>query len=303
MKYVLALSIFIALSCNVVLADAYKCVSSTGKVSYSEKRCEKGKVLKNGQWKNVDQREMELMESHEKLLDRVKVAETKGMSANQAMLLNSVLKTKYEDFDSLGYTSGQWMQVLSLLKLREDSLEAVATEISLRYTTDELNSYEAHQFNLFKAKKIDVRFDKSLSEKKQIAPYVIKVQEEYMKEQARLEQINRLKVRAEEIRAEEIRAANVGDKGKVSHADAVWIGKTAVKRLLKDSDSAEFRGIEYVRFKSGGFACGEVKSKNSFGGNTGWQHFISAGTQTAYLEEQVTDFRAIWRDYCRGKAW
>jgi len=73
--------------------------------------------------------------------------------------------------------------------------------------------------------------------------------------------------------------------------------------LLKDSDSAEFRGIEYMRFKSGGFICGEVNSKNSFGGFSGWQHFISAGTQTAYLEEQVSGFRGIWRDYCRGKAW
>ncbi len=300
--------LILSFSSQLVLADVYKCVSSTGKVSYSEERCKEGKIQKNGEWEDVGQREMELMESHKKLLDRVKVAETKGMSANQVKLLNSVLKTKYEDFDSLGYTSGEWMQVLSLLKLREDSLKAVATEISLRYTAGELNSYEAHQFNLFKAKEIDVRFDKSLSEKKLIEPYVIRVQEEFMKE-ARLEQMRLLEVRAEEnraeeeVRAEKRRAANVGDKGKVSHADAVWIGKKAVKRLLKDSDSAEFRGIEYMRFKSGGYICGEVNSKNSFGGFSGWQHFISAGTQSAYLEEQVADFRGIWRDYCRGKAW
>jgi len=91
--------------------------------------------------------------------------------------------------------------------------------------------------------------------------------------------------------------------GEVSHADAIWIGKKAVKSLLKDPDSAEFRGIEYMRFKSGGFICGEVNSKNSFGGFSGWQHFISAGTQIVYLEEQVSGFRGIWKDYCKDKAW
>jgi len=92
-------------------------------------------------------------------------------------------------------------------------------------------------------------------------------------------------------------------KSEVSYSDAVWIGKTAVRSVLKDSDSAEFRSIEYVKNADGGFVCGEVNSKNSFGGFSGWQHFISAGTQTVYLEEQVSDFRNVWRDVCIGKAW
>jgi len=93
------------------------------------------------------------------------------------------------------------------------------------------------------------------------------------------------------------------EKSEVSYSDAVWIGKTAVRNVLKNSDSAMFRSIEYVKNGGGGFVCGEVNSKNSFGGFSGWQHFIAVGTQTVYLEEQVSGFRNVWRDVCLGKAW
>ena len=84
--------------------------------------------------------------------------------------------------------------------------------------------------------------------------------------------------------------------------ELLWIekGKTAVTANLKDPDSAKFR---YVYFHIGRdnipVACGEVNSKNSFGGYSGFQKFISAGsTDRTYLEEEVSDFPILWSSLC-----
>ncbi len=122
-------------------------------------------------------------------------------------------------------------------------------------------------------------------------------------ENKRIEKLRIEQLRIEQLQAKKQRNDSSGSKNDVSYADTVWLGKTAVKSLLKNPETAEFRSIEYVKFKTGGFICGEVKSKNSFGGYSGWQHFISAGSQNTYLEEQVQGFKGIWLDYCVGKPW
>jgi len=74
----------------------------------------------------------------------------------------------------------------------------------------------------------------------------------------------------------------------------------SVKRLLKDPDSAKFRNI-FVNKSKKGFTvvCGEVNAKNSFGGYTGFQRFISGGTpDTTFLEESVADFPNAWNMLC-----
>lgn len=212
------------LSSQLALADIYKCVSSSGKISYSEKRCDTGLVKKNGQWLGVKQHE-----EHER-------AEV----------------------------------------LRREKLQA-------------------------KLQAENERIDKLRREKLRV-------------ENERTEIVRREMRRREELRAENKGIRLLGAKkhypdnhpsGKndVSHVDAAWIGKTSVKALFKNPEAAEFRNIEYIKFKTGGFICGEVNSKNSFNGYSGWQHFISAGSQTAYLEEQIQGFKGIWRDYCAGKPW
>lgn len=85
----------------------------------------------------------------------------------------------------------------------------------------------------------------------------------------------------------------------------LWIVKShdAIKVRLRDPGSADFRNS---RFYSGGSApvvCGEVNSKNGFGGYSGFQRFIAAGDvpDLAFL---ASDFAAgdsidnVWKQLC-----
>jgi hypothetical protein len=78
-------------------------------------------------------------------------------------------------------------------------------------------------------------------------------------------------------------------------------GKDQIKARLRDPDSANFRN---VRFYSGGgvpVTCGEVNSKNGFGGYTGFERFISAGSQLAVVESDMTSPREldeVWEKFC-----
>lgn len=73
--------------------------------------------------------------------------------------------------------------------------------------------------------------------------------------------------------------------------------KELIKTKLKDADSAKFQNVE---LKNNGIkiVCGEVNSKNSFGAYSGFQRFVSSALGS-YLEENVTDFDAVWDKYCR----
>ena len=82
----------------------------------------------------------------------------------------------------------------------------------------------------------------------------------------------------------------------------LWIlkGKEAVKNKLKDPDSVEFKDIFFSDSGNIPMTCGKVNSKNSYGGYTGFQRFVSAGkSDLTYLEEQVKDnFDDIWNKFC-----
>ena len=71
--------------------------------------------------------------------------------------------------------------------------------------------------------------------------------------------------------------------------EEVWKsrGIEAARAKLKDPESAEFKDVYFHRGKDGIPAtCGTVNSKNGFGGFTGYQHFISAGSpDLTFLEE------------------
>lgn len=72
----------------------------------------------------------------------------------------------------------------------------------------------------------------------------------------------------------------------------------AVKELLRDGSSAEFRSLEVKRPVSGGrYVCGEVNSKNLLGAYTGYQQFVSIGEMTI-LQEQLSDFYLVWQEFC-----
>ena len=83
------------------------------------------------------------------------------------------------------------------------------------------------------------------------------------------------------------------DKGEASEAAAsgdgsayadtskqfAWIeaSKDAIRQRLRDPESAEFRNVHFYSGGPAAVACGEVNSKNGFGGYTGYERFIAAG--------------------------
>lgn len=88
-----------------------------------------------------------------------------------------------------------------------------------------------------------------------------------------------------------------------SRQDA-WVGRgqDAVEAKLKDPDSAQFRNVYFHKGQDGiPVTCGEVNSKNSLGGYSGFQHFISAGSsELTYLQEQMraAEFAKVWKRLC-----
>lgn len=69
--------------------------------------------------------------------------------------------------------------------------------------------------------------------------------------------------------------------------------RIALKSFLKDSDSAE------IRNHNGN--CGEVNSKNSFGGYTGFKRFIASPTIVAVEGENMDsgEFQKAWEQVCK----
>ena len=77
-------------------------------------------------------------------------------------------------------------------------------------------------------------------------------------------------------------------------------GKKVIKLKLKDPSSAQFRHVYFHRVDDNiPMTCGEVNSKNSFGGYIGFQKFVSAGSlELTFLQEEVADFHNIWNRMC-----
>ncbi|MFW1853089.1 hypothetical protein ACG9XR_21310 [Acinetobacter guillouiae] len=89
------------------------------------------------------------------------------------------------------------------------------------------------------------------------------------------------------------------DDKKPSEADLEFnrmiVSQESVKKLLKDPDSAKFRNMKGL--------CGEVNSKNSFGGYTGFRKFIGSPDITIIegenLEIDQATFNDIWIRFCK----
>jgi hypothetical protein len=80
-----------------------------------------------------------------------------------------------------------------------------------------------------------------------------------------------------------------------------WIAKAkdAIKDRLKDPRSAEFKRLVVSRTGGVPVVCGEVSSKNSFGGRNGFQRVVSAARpDLTFLEEEVGDMDSVWRKFC-----
>ncbi|MBB5863772.1 hypothetical protein [Xanthomonas sp. 3058] len=61
-------------------------------------------------------------------------------------------------------------------------------------------------------------------------------------------------------------------------AETIVAAERAVRRQLKDSDSAQFKDVRVNYTEEFGVvACGQVNAKNDFGGYTGFRRFLSSG--------------------------
>ncbi len=75
--------------------------------------------------------------------------------------------------------------------------------------------------------------------------------------------------------------------------------KDAMTNSLKDPGSAKYRDVTGHKVEASGayVFCGQVNSKNGFGGYTGFQRFV-AGPGIAVTEDVVDDFHTVWNEFC-----
>jgi hypothetical protein len=79
------------------------------------------------------------------------------------------------------------------------------------------------------------------------------------------------------------------------------VGQNALKNKLKDPESATFRNVEFYSGGSVPVTCGEVNARNSFGGYSGFERFIAAGSQLQVLESEMAagEMSKVWAQLCR----
>ena len=71
--------------------------------------------------------------------------------------------------------------------------------------------------------------------------------------------------------------------------------KDLVRSALKDPDSAKFGNITYTK----GVICGNVNSKNSFGGYGGMREFMVTKDRLTF-NDGGAEFRKAWNAKCAG---
>lgn len=88
----------------------------------------------------------------------------------------------------------------------------------------------------------------------------------------------------------------------ISRERSIWLAHTqqAVKSRLKDPESAQFSNLYASNNEGANVVCGEVNSKNSYGGYSGPQQFVG-NPSIVFLQGDGSDFRKMWSDYCIQK--
>jgi len=74
--------------------------------------------------------------------------------------------------------------------------------------------------------------------------------------------------------------------------------KTEVSKLLKDPDSAKFEDLRVSRKIGSPVVCGTVNSRNSFGGMSGRQRFISGGGTAIEEQMEAGAMDEVWAKTC-----
>lgn len=96
-------------------------------------------------------------------------------------------------------------------------------------------------------------------------------------------------------------SSDYSDKSKQS--GYIVEAKDFLKSRMKDPGSVKWQNVRFNTANVDGKAlpavCGEVNSKNAFGGYTGFQRFVSVPPAIAVVEDEVADFHNIWNVMCR----
>ena len=81
----------------------------------------------------------------------------------------------------------------------------------------------------------------------------------------------------------------------------VYVAEQLVRKQMKEPDTTEFRNWSYVKAAESlpPTICGEVTSKNSMGGMTGFRKFLIKTDTTEFGIEKSTDgFDDIYNEFC-----
>ena len=78
----------------------------------------------------------------------------------------------------------------------------------------------------------------------------------------------------------------------------IFAAEDVLKAKLRDPSSAEFTNVRVSRTAGVPAACGEVNSRNGFGGMTGPQRFISGGAAVLESEMEPSEFAKSWAQLC-----
>lgn len=78
----------------------------------------------------------------------------------------------------------------------------------------------------------------------------------------------------------------------------VYVTKEAIKRSLRDPDSARFGTVRVYRSGGSPVVCGTVNARNGFGGYTGERPFMATEERLTMPAEVTRAFQQAWRENC-----
>lgn len=72
-----------------------------------------------------------------------------------------------------------------------------------------------------------------------------------------------------------------------------------VRARLKDPDAAKFQKLEPHKLDNGAtIICGEVNSKNAYGGYAGFEKFFSTGSSVRFKADLPSTFEGVYQAVC-----
>lgn len=85
----------------------------------------------------------------------------------------------------------------------------------------------------------------------------------------------------------------------VAEGRLIYTAKDHIAQMMKDPGSTEFRNVFVSRDAEGAVVCGEVNSKNSFGGYSGFQRFISVDPMNIVeTGMKKGEMDSLWQKFC-----